>query len=116
MPAAESIRAQSQWKLRPDRTANVMTAKMRGAFTVEQDIIVRNFSSEGLGAIARDCPPGLAETVLVTLGPIREKCATVQWVRGDRFGLQFHEPLSSTDHDYLTCRSVDARPGFELFN
>jgi len=116
MPAAESIRAHSQWKLRPDRTANVMTAKMRGAFTVEQDIIVRNFSSEGLGAIARDCPPGLSETVLVTLGPIREKRATVQWVRGGRFGLQFHEPLSSTDHDYLTCRSVDARPGFELYN
>ena len=31
-------------------------------------------------------------------------------------GLLLNEPLSSTDHDYLTCRSVDARPGFELFN
>ncbi len=115
MPVAESISAHSQWKLRPTRTQQIVTAKMRGAYTVEQDIVVRNFSSEGLGAIARDCPPGLAETVVVSIGPIMDRVATVQWVRGDRFGLHFQKPLSRTDHDYLTCRSIDKRPGFQLF-
>jgi hypothetical protein len=103
------------WKQRDTRSDQLIIAKMRGTYTIPQDIIIRNFSSNGLGARARDCPPGLGETVTVAIGPITVKGATVQWVRGDRFGVRFHDPLSQPDHDFLNGRADRNRPGFDLF-
>lgn len=103
------------WKPRDQRSEQLIIAKMRGAYTIHQDIVIRNFSADGLGARARDCPPGLGETVTVAIGPITDKAATVQWVRGDRFGLRFHAPMTKADHDYLIGRTNRNRPGFELF-
>ncbi|MGE0776266.1 MAG: hypothetical protein AB7G25_09020 [Sphingomonadaceae bacterium] len=102
------------WQPRDPRSTDIIIGRMRGAHTISQDIVIRNHSAHGLGARARDCPPGLGETVTVTIGPITERHAIVQWVRGDRFGLRFNLPLTHADREYLAGRA-DRRPGFELF-
>lgn len=112
MGAAQANVAERALRPREGRRPVIAMAKMQGANMILQDIVVRNFTTDGLGARARGNPPGLHETVVVQIGPISEKLATVRWVNGDRFGLRFREPLSRADRDFLVERGNIIRPGF----
>lgn len=112
MSHTKSISPSKDWPSRDPRRLEIMVARMRGACTVKQDIVVRNLSERGIGARARDCPPGLGETVALTLGVMPERQATVRWVRGDQFGLQLSEPLSAAELERLSVRAAEIKPGF----
>jgi hypothetical protein len=76
------------------RLLGFCNATLRGADTPPQSIVIRDLSSNGLGAQAKSKTPGLGETVVVTIDSMGEVKAMVKWVSRDLFGLHLFSSLS----------------------
>jgi hypothetical protein len=97
-------RTAKSWRARDKRQGRIFVATMRCAYSVNQSIIVRNLSPQGLGARAKIQCPGRGEIVAITLPMMPERYARVKWIRGDQFGVRFVEPLSNELFQSLTAR------------
>ena len=65
----------------------MLAGTMHYGDTPEQRIVVRDISSQGIGARATGTPPAAGERVSLYLSQGRLLTGRVRWVRGDRFGV-----------------------------
>ncbi len=82
------------------RQTRIFVAMMTGERTPEQEIVIRNVSSTGMGGQARECPPQQGEQVTVTMASLGPIVGVVAWVRGDRFGLQLSTPIEPSQLNF----------------
>lgn len=83
------------------RMVGFRDATLQGAHTPCQSIVIRDLSSNGLGARAQFRAPELGERVVVTIGSLGEMNAMVKWVSRDLFGLHFSRSLSRSQLETL---------------
>lgn len=98
-------------KVRASRATRIIRAQLVDKFTTTHDIVVRNLSQNGVGALMDRKPPrpGSDVTLLMFDGP--PLLGKVCWVDGNSFGIALEDDLSlkflsdliKRKHDLLTA-------------
>jgi len=89
---------------RETRSRMLLRARMFSDSMPEQDILIRNASLKGIGAVASRRAPQLEEAVYLVLPDGEELLGMVRWVDGKIFGVELDEAIdmsllkSTTQH------------------
>ena len=113
---AQNEASMSGWPPRELRITSISVAQMRGAYTPSQRIVIRNLSAGGLGARAQIQPPGVGETVIITIERLGDLKAVVKWVRGDKFGLTLSSRLTAAELEQIYGDWSEVKPGFAMLS
>jgi hypothetical protein len=80
--------------VRDTRQPRIVSARLVLRSGEQQDIVVRNISSTGLGARTKGAAPARGEQVTVILPGNQVLTGTVRWFTRNAFGLELDAPLA----------------------
>lgn len=99
---------------REARRPGLLRARMAGPETPERDIVIRNVSQFGIGAVCDDVPPPLGQAITLFMPHGEAIAGEVRWVEGRKFGLKLAQPLDlAALQAAMLSRNGAARTGQE---